>query len=78
MKHFLVLHLLDNLPGTACGGRSLRNFIFSLTLLQRSLPQSLRAISLPEGAFQYNLYFNLKLSAIIAINSLFVGLPLLF
>ena len=56
MKRFLVLHLLDNLPGTAAGfpetnemsfggsrdsgGRSLRNFEYRLTSLSRTLPQS--------------------------------------
>lgn len=32
----------------------------------------------PSFFYQFNLYFNLKLSAIIAMNSEFVGFPRLF
>jgi hypothetical protein len=36
------------------------------------------AYGMLPGGNQYNLYFRRRLSAIIAINSLFVGFPLLF
>ncbi len=38
----------------------------------------LQAFFLSPRKNQYNLYFNLKLSAIMAMNSEFVGLPRLF